>query len=159
VVLTRSELVGEETIEGLKRQISVLTSAPVLTSRFSLKLRGWSGASAQVNLSGKSVIALSAIGNPAAFERGLANLGAKVLPRRFPDHRPYTDVDIEALERAAKEAGAAVVTTEKDEVKLRATRWSRSRPADVWIAEIALEFTSTDTRTWTRLLSNLFQKS
>lgn len=70
-------------------------------------------------LKGKKVVALSGIGNPRAFERTLVDLGAEVFPLRFPDHHRYTRKDLERATRLAEEVGAeAVVTTEKDEVRL-----------------------------------------
>jgi tetraacyldisaccharide 4'-kinase len=41
--------------------------------------------------------------------------------RGFPDHHRYTEGDVEQIRRAAATSGAgAIVTTEKDAVKLRA---------------------------------------
>jgi tetraacyldisaccharide 4'-kinase len=66
-------------------------------------------------LSGRSVELVSAIGNPEAFERTVEALGARVESHRvFPDHHRYRPADLEGLGRA----GRALVTTEKDAVKL-----------------------------------------
>jgi len=70
-------------------------------------------------LKGKKVVALSGIGNPRAFERTLEDLGAEVVPFRFSDHHRYTLKDLERAMRLADAVGAgAVVTAEKDEVRL-----------------------------------------
>jgi tetraacyldisaccharide 4'-kinase len=66
--------------------------------------------------------AFCGIGNPAAFRRTLEGLGAAVADfRTFPDHHPYTRADVDDLAGWADllPAGAAVVTTQKDWVKLR----------------------------------------
>ena len=69
---------------------------------------------------GSPVIALSGIGNPAAFRQGLSANYQVVDEVIFPDHHPYRRRDLktmaEALERAP--AGTVLVTTEKDAVKL-----------------------------------------
>lgn len=65
-------------------------------------------------LKGRYVTALSGIGNPQAFERRLEELGARVVPRRFPDHFRYRAGDL----RLAKGC-EAVVCTAKDLVKLK----------------------------------------
>jgi 3-deoxy-D-manno-octulosonic-acid transferase/tetraacyldisaccharide-1-P 4'-kinase len=71
-------------------------------------------------LEGKKIIALSSIGNPAAFEETLEGLGAVVIENiRFRDHHRYTSRDLERIGKKAKLLGAeAIVTTEKDEVRL-----------------------------------------
>lgn len=71
-------------------------------------------------LGGRRVVACAGIGNPAAFRRTLADLGADVLAfRTFPDHHAYTAADVAALGREAAAARADyVVTTLKDLVKL-----------------------------------------
>jgi len=73
-------------------------------------------------LRGRRVGAVSGIGNPAAFRRTLAALGADVLSERvFPDHHGYTRADVDGLRAwaASLPADAAVATTQKDFVKLR----------------------------------------
>jgi tetraacyldisaccharide 4'-kinase len=67
-------------------------------------------------LQGRSVDLVSAIGNPAAFERTVTALGAEIaLHRRFPDHHAYRAEDLVGL----GQAGRLVLTTEKDLVKLQ----------------------------------------
>lgn len=77
-------------------------------------------------LRGLRVLAVSAIGNPAAFEAQLASAGADVEPLRFPDHHPFGAGDAEALARRAREADL-VVCTLKDAVKLR-SQWPAQAP-------------------------------
>jgi tetraacyldisaccharide 4'-kinase len=77
-------------------------------------------------MSGRAVLAVSAIGNPTAFERQLVTQGARVTPLRFRDHHRFTIAD--AIRIA--EAGArmdAVVCTLKDAVKLGPV-WPRVAP-------------------------------
>lgn len=77
------------------------------------------GGSAPDTLADLRVIALSALGNPHAFEAALAQAGAEVVPLRFADHHAYTPADYDRVRSLAQDRGARwVVTTEKDAVKL-----------------------------------------
>jgi tetraacyldisaccharide 4'-kinase len=78
-------------------------------------------------LSGRRIVAASAIGNPEAFESQLEAFGAEIVDRqRFRDHHVFTTSDAERLARAG--AGAdGVVCTLKDAVKL-ASLWPRQAP-------------------------------
>lgn len=82
---------------------------------------------ALTDLSAAEVLAISAIGAPAAFEAQLGALGATVRAARFPDHHAFSDRDVAALARRAEGAGI-VVCTLKDAVKLRG-RWPRGAPS------------------------------
>ena len=85
-----------------------------------------SGASL-ASLSGRDVLAVSAIGNPAPFEHALQHAGARVTARRFADHHAFRDADAAALASAVSPHGIAVCTL-KDAVKL-APLWPREAPA------------------------------
>ncbi len=76
------------------------------------------------SLSGRDVLAISAIGNPDPFEHVLRLAGARVTARRFRDHHSYTSADAESLARSAAPGGMAVCTR-KDAVKLSAL-WPRT---------------------------------
>jgi tetraacyldisaccharide 4'-kinase len=69
---------------------------------------------------GKKICAFAGIGNPLAFEKTLAALGADVavfIP--FPDHHRYTEQDVGLIDEKARQCRAEmIVTTEKDKVKL-----------------------------------------
>lgn len=87
-------------------------------------------------LQGRAVLAISAIGNPGAFEAQLSALGARVTPARFPDHHAYTAGELDELaRRAAPET--LVVCTLKDAVKL-GDRWPRQAPP-LWYLSQAVE--------------------
>lgn len=71
------------------------------------------------SVSGLRVAALSALGNPEAFEASLTKLGAWVSPVRFADHHRYAPQDWGGIAASARAAAAElIVTTEKDAVKL-----------------------------------------
>ena len=72
---------------------------------------------------GRSVFAMAGIGRPEKFFRTLAAMGAHVVgTRAFPDHHHYSLVDIQAVKQIAANAGALLVTTEKDFVRIEANR-------------------------------------
>lgn len=73
-------------------------------------------------LNGRRVMAVSAIGNPASFERTLSDLGAEIISSlRYPDHHDYTVAEMEdILRRAESFAAEMIVVTEKDAVKIPA---------------------------------------
>ncbi|MEO1497556.1 MAG: tetraacyldisaccharide 4'-kinase [Planctomycetota bacterium] len=72
------------------------------------------------DLSGRRVVAVSAIGNPAAFRRTVESLGARVVEAvEYPDHHRYTRDDIDRLSAVARSASAeTLVCTHKDLVKI-----------------------------------------
>jgi tetraacyldisaccharide 4'-kinase len=68
---------------------------------------------------GRKLLAFAGIGRPAKFFATLAECGAELVDaREFPDHHRYRDSEIDALAAAARAAGASLVTTAKDHVRL-----------------------------------------
>ncbi len=73
------------------------------------------------SLARRRVIAFAGIGRPDKFFRSVLALGAEIVSRHaFPDHHVYAPGDITALRAEALDKAAALVTTEKDFVKLPA---------------------------------------
>ena len=73
-------------------------------------------------LRGRRVLAMSAIGNPRAFERTLNGTGAQLVGcLAFPDHHAFTVEDVGRMFREARALSADwIVTTEKDAIRLDA---------------------------------------
>ena len=72
-------------------------------------------------------LAFAGIGKPWKFERSLKAAGADLVDFvAFADHEPYRAATLNALERHAAQAGAGLLTTEKD--------WARLTPA--WRAKV-----------------------
>ena len=75
---------------------------------------------------GARILAVSGIGEPAAFHEQLVGSGFTVTPMPFPDHHPFSAADVERI--VARAAGfGAVVCTLKDAVKL-SPRWPAHAP-------------------------------
>jgi tetraacyldisaccharide 4'-kinase len=79
-------------------------------------------------LSGASVLAIAAIGEPTLFQRQLEGLGATVTLAAYRDHHTFSDAEVASLSRHVPPDGLAVCTL-KDAVKL-ASRWPG--PSRLW---------------------------
>jgi tetraacyldisaccharide 4'-kinase len=112
VSLDRADLVGE----AVRRTAGVPCAVVHLHTS---ELREVSGSrTATIDaLRGESVLAISAIGDPAAFDAQLMAHGAVVTPVRFRDHHRFTVGDAQSLAATAKGYDRAVCTL-KDAVKL-----------------------------------------
>lgn len=127
VVLTRSDAVTMERRREIRAELNrrcrgQLPAIWVEAEHRAIRLRSFSGATAGLDaVRGQRIAACAAIGNPAAFQRTLHDLGGHVVDvHSFADHHHYTDTDVDALARSARAATADIcLTTLKDLVKLR----------------------------------------
>jgi tetraacyldisaccharide 4'-kinase len=89
------------------------------------------------------VVAFAGIARPEKFFRTLAEAGARIAARHgFPDHHPYREAELARLAREADEAGASLVTTAKDWVRLAPPWRARVAALEVdieWQDEAALD--------------------
>ena len=86
-------------------------------------------------------VAVSALGNPASFEQTIRSFGYEVVQAlRYDDHHQYGPDDMAAMKKAADAAGAVLITTEKDAVKLN-PEWIRQYELPLYVLGIALEIT------------------
>lgn len=90
----------------------------------------------------RAVLAFSAIGNPSSFEQTISDLGAACIKSvRFPDHHDYTMAEMQAVMQQAVDMGVyALVTTEKDAVKIPSEFIHSERPLPVYVLEIEVKF-------------------
>jgi tetraacyldisaccharide 4'-kinase len=116
----------ERVSDGLARATAVVRMGPDRAGidallppglpRLAAELRPGAGAP---DLRGRAVIAFAGIGRPGKFFATLEREGAKLLARHaFADHHGYRRDEIESLLTAAERAGAVLVTTAKDRVRL-----------------------------------------
>ncbi len=69
---------------------------------------------------GKRLLAFAGIGDPAKFFATLERAGGTIIMRHeFPDHHPFTDIEIAELSKEAEQTGLTLVTTEKDAMRLK----------------------------------------
>lgn len=148
LVLTRSESWRSYTgIEGRLRALN--PGAEILHAEFCPEswLRLEDGDAAGVSeLAGKPVAAFCGLANPGGFWRTLEQLGCRPVYRRsFADHHRYSAREIDALARAATDAGAGIlVTTEKDAMNLPADTAGRLAPLKLRWLRIGLRVAGED---------------
>jgi len=100
---------------------------------------------------GLRCLAFAGIGRPEKFFATLQSLGAElVATHSFADHAPYPPALFQRLKREASQAGAQLVTTEKDAVRLPAEargdvlalpvrlEVADARPLDAALAQLSL---------------------
>ncbi|MDD5478021.1 MAG: tetraacyldisaccharide 4'-kinase [Candidatus Omnitrophica bacterium] len=103
---------------------------------------------------GKSAAVFSGIGNPQGFEDCVSSLGIRIAKAfRFVDHHDYTQADIDSIIKAARQMNlAAIITTQKDAVKIRELQiWG----AAIVALDIKLSITKNETE-FNRRLLNLY---
>jgi len=126
VVLTRCDLASAEAVADVARRVRRWAPAcPIIESAHRPVWFYRHGTSERRPLAwvrGRKVAAFSALGNPQAFPLTLRALGARLVRHEaFRDHHWYSEAELAEIARGAREAGAeAVVTTEKDAVKIAA---------------------------------------
>jgi len=138
VVITRCDQV--ESVDVLREEISQLTRGkPIFESQMRLVRVSPLKNGGESLAPPARVAAFCAVGNPASFFNMLRRAGYEIaVERAFPDHHVYSQEEIDAVSRAARDAGAQfLVTTAKDAVKLRTL--SFSIPCYVVEIEIAIE--------------------
>ncbi len=131
VVITRSHLVGEiADLVAVIRRHNKLTPISYFyhdaVGVFDLKSRKQFRTRAFM---GRRVIALAAIGNPGLFMQDLEHYQMDVRDQLlFPDHHPYSQSDLDqALESVDEHGAEALMTTEKDAVRLQALEFGAGR--------------------------------
>ncbi len=87
-------------------------------------------------LRGRPVLAFAGIGRPEKFFATLAETGADIRRQRaFPDHHRFTAAEVAGLVGEARREGLALVTTEKDRMRLPADLAVATLPVTLAFAE------------------------
>ena len=144
-ILTRCDLVFPEVVRSLRETLTRMQpSLPIVESTH--QPARWYNASRRIAaleaLKDRPIAGFCGLGNPEAFRQTLLKLGQNILAwRTYPDHHWYTRHDVEELRGWARQlpADAAVVTTQKDLVKIRLDRLGER---ELWALAIQLEMTS-----------------
>lgn len=141
VVLTRADQCPPDDKQRILNQIAGFRGEqPVIEVRFApVGLLNANGTTTKFeSLNGRPVLAFCGIGNPEGFQKTLQQTELSVAEFvTFPDHHPYTADDLASLEtRATRHHAAAVLTTQKDLVKLDRLQLA-DRP--LWAVQIGTE--------------------
>lgn len=93
-------------------------------------------------ISGRSVLPFSAIGNPSSFEQTITDLGGVVIDAvRYPDHHDYTMAEMQSImQRAVDHNVWALITTDKDAVKIPSEFIHSERPLPLYVLSIEVRF-------------------
>ncbi|HVF22842.1 MAG TPA: tetraacyldisaccharide 4'-kinase, partial [Pyrinomonadaceae bacterium] len=136
VVITRCDQGGK--LDDLRTEIFRLTEGrPIFSSRMRTARVSPLKNGGDTLAPPARVAAFCAVGNPQSFFEHVGRSGYELaLQKSYADHHVYSQDEIDALVRQAKEAGAnTLITTAKDAVKLR--NLSFSLPC--YVLEIELE--------------------
>jgi len=154
VVLTRTGSVGPDRLAVLKAEVSMhmRPSSGLLESRHEprqlVSLQGRKNLPLS-ELRGRKVLAVSAIGNPKAFENTLTELGARLIATmRLADHTGRADQVREWIRRNRRQA-EWILMTEKD-----AMRWGTDGGLPVPAFALRMEMVFSDGEDhWRKLIS------
>ena len=142
VLITRSDGVEPAELEALRGQCrTLLGDGPILaTTHAPIEVIDRKHNHPLEALQGEKAFVISGVGNPAAVRATIEQCGATVVGERaWPDHHAWTASDLAVADEAARMAGAdAIVTTQKDWVKLR-----DFKPVDTTLraVRVGLQFT------------------
>lgn len=94
----------------------------------------------------RPIVAFCGLASPDHFLRQLESLGAKIVSHRsFSDHHAYLPQDISSLSEQARSANAqALVTTEKDWIKLQELPGAAGANPPIWRLDIQMQFMQDD---------------
>lgn len=142
VILSRADMIGPDQRAAIRERVRLL--APVADwAEVRHAPQQWlatDGSSQPLAaLAGRPVAAFCGLGSPDGFRHTLEACGVRLVDfRTFDDHHRYDQADADALARWGDSLDvAALVTTHKDLVKLRATNLG-SRP--LWALAVEIEF-------------------
>jgi tetraacyldisaccharide 4'-kinase len=147
VILTRSDEVLEK-IGAWRERVRALNPSSAFASAVHQPIGLIDAATGErlpvSHLSGKRVLALSSVGDPRGFENTLIGLhGGLLAHRAFPDHHAYQPHEWQALLESAKRIRAdALVTTEKDWVRLSFVAGTSAPQLPVWLLQVRLSLRS-----------------
>jgi tetraacyldisaccharide 4'-kinase len=120
ILVTRKAATAERAREVAARLAAAVPGVAIARLHLApdeLRRVGGDDAAPLVTLAGTRVLAIAAIGDPAAFAAQLTNAGAAVTLRAYPDHHAFGRDDVGRLVAEGAEA-TCVVCTLKDAVKL-----------------------------------------
>jgi tetraacyldisaccharide 4'-kinase len=143
VVITRADQVTADARAAVAQRIEHHHGHPPLAQCTHAWQRALDPADQPVEITNRRVFAFCGLGNPSAFFRQAEAHAEFCGARRFADHHDYTPADVETLAQQAQAQDAeALLTTEKDWVKLRRMDGIDALPLPVWRAQVDIAFTA-----------------
>lgn len=151
ILLTRADQSSEAVRENIKETIFKYNQrAQVFESSHSpcyfVEIADWykgvrNNKSGLERLKNERIMTFSAIGNPTSFEKSLESVGADLVETiRYPDHHDYGMVEMQYIvERALNQQAKALVTTEKDAVKIPSEFIYSQRDIPIYILGIEVD--------------------
>jgi tetraacyldisaccharide 4'-kinase len=142
IVITRSNAVSAQELAALSSRLTELAPNALKAAavhRPSAVIED--GVARDISiLRGKRVFAFCGLGNPRAFFRTLAELGASLAGEAaFADHARYDSLQMEyIMSQAARCNAEALITTAKDAVKIAAANLSMP----LWVLQVHMDITS-----------------
>lgn len=144
LVITRCDAIDTQELRALHAELAAFAPGrPIAHAAHRpvglRRLRGSSGGGATHGLewlAGRTVDLVSGIGNPDAFQRTVAGLGAHIGDhRRFPDHHPFAPRELAGL------GARPVLVTAKDAARISGDvdPWPDQPGLEVLVLDIALE--------------------
>jgi tetraacyldisaccharide 4'-kinase len=149
VIITKADE-SLDTVAAMQERLKAFNPDATIATAMHEPVRLWDSRTMEPvaldRLAGRRVSLLSSIGDPEGFEHTVKRLGATVASHAaYPDHHRYQAVEWREALRAASSAQAALVTTEKDFIRLRALSaitGEADRSDDVWVLGIRMRLVS-----------------
>ena len=144
VVITRVDQCSDAEVQAIRNQVAryVPPDRCLYAVYRPKRLINSRGETAPIDsLSDQKVLAFCGIGNPDSFRKSLADVGMLAAAfQTFPDHHDYSAKELSALpKQAQKHQASAIVTTQKDLVKIDK---ANLEAYPLWAMEIATEVLS-----------------
>ena len=155
IVLTKTDLVPKDILFGIKNRIKTMVPylpifetihKPLAVQTIDQWERGSEDFVDSEEVKKHKLLAISGIGNPESFKATLDGLGFNTIESMdFGDHHDYTTDDLIKLWTKIFGLGAtAVITTEKDAVKLSQLPAIRDFKIPMYVLPVGIEFTSNE---------------
>jgi tetraacyldisaccharide 4'-kinase len=158
VILTNSDSVAPEILDVIASRITAVTGKIPLRALYAARAlrRVSDGTIVDIAHCGQQpVVALSALGENAGFRRTLENAGFQVKDHiTFRDHHWYTQEELESI--SARAAGALLVTTEKDAMRLERIVSGTRVFSELYALEATIEFISGGDE-WQQMVNSIKQ--
>lgn len=164
VVLTKADQVPiEEKNKLLKVILNLAPGIPVFQAKyvpaslFSIR----EGRDLHLNtLKGWKIAGMCAIGSPESFQKTLESAGAEVVHFfRFPDHHFFTKPELENVQtRCLQESAEALVTTEKDAVRIRTLKGMTENGVPFFVLKVRFEFLDNGEELFWQNIQEAFKK-